>query len=110
MALGLALRNLLENALKFTAAGEVRLTLRKEGQEAVVLVEDTGGGFPEEALPHLFERFYQAQVEHRRSGSGLGLALVAAIVRWHGGSVKAANLPQGAQIGVRLPLRTESAG
>lgn len=110
LALGLALRNLLENALKFTAAGEVRLTLRKEGQEAVVLVEDTGGGFPEEALPHLFERFYQAQVEHRRSGSGLGLALVAAIVRWHGGSVKAANLPQGAQIGVRLPLRTESAG
>ncbi|ADH64972.1 integral membrane sensor signal transduction histidine kinase [Allomeiothermus silvanus DSM 9946] len=109
LALGLALRNLLENALKFTAAGEVRLTLRKEGQEALLQVEDTGGGFPEEALPHVFQRFYQARVEHRRNGSGLGLALVAAIVRWHGGTVKAANLPQGAQIGVRLPLRTGSA-
>ncbi|GIW35183.1 HAMP domain-containing sensor histidine kinase [Meiothermus sp.] len=108
LALGLALRNLLENALKFTVAGEVRLTLRKEGQEALLQVEDTGGGFPEEALPHLFERFYQARVEHRRSGSGLGLALVAAIVRWHGGTVKAVNLSPGAQIGVRLPLHIGS--
>jgi signal transduction histidine kinase len=108
LALGLALRNLLENALKFTATGEVRLALRKEGYEALLEVEDTGGGFPEEALPHLFERFYQAQVEHRRSGSGLGLALVAAIVRWHGGTVKAANIPQGARLEVRLPLQKKS--
>ncbi|WP_018465955.1 sensor histidine kinase [Calidithermus timidus] len=104
LALGLALRNLLENALKFTPSGEVRVRLRKEGEWALLEVEDTGGGFPEEALPHLFQRFYQARVEHRRSGSGLGLALVAAIVRWHGGRVEATNTAEGARMSLWLPL------
>lgn len=104
LALGLALRNLLENALKFTSAGEVRVRLRKAGPGALLEVEDTGGGFPEAALPHLFQRFYQAQVEHRRSGSGLGLALVAAIARWHGGRVEAANIRGGARLSLWLPV------
>ncbi|MBO1437971.1 HAMP domain-containing sensor histidine kinase [Meiothermus sp. CFH 77666] len=108
LALGLALRNLLENALKFTPAGEVWLTLRQMGAEALVEVEDTGGGIPEAALPHLFERFYQAQVEHRRSGSGLGLALVAAIARWHGGQVEVANGPRGARFRLWLPMQASS--
>ncbi|RIH89679.1 sensor histidine kinase [Calidithermus roseus] len=108
LALGLALRNLLENALKFTPAGEVWVTLRQLGAEALVEVEDTGGGIPEAALPHLFERFYQAQVEHRRSGSGLGLALVAAIARWHGGRVEAANGPRGARFRLWLPMQAST--
>lgn len=108
LALGLALRNLLENALKFTPAGEVWVTLRRAGAQAVMEVEDTGGGIPEAALPHLFERFYQAQVEHRRSGSGLGLALVAAIARWHGGRVEAANGFRGAQFRLWLPMEAHN--
>ncbi|WP_243028724.1 sensor histidine kinase [Thermus albus] len=102
-ALGMVVRNLLDNTLKFAPGGRVRLQLRRDGEEALLEVTDDGPGFPEEALPHLFERFYQAKVEHRRLGSGLGLAIVAALVHWHGGSVEARNAP-GAQVVVRLPL------
>ena len=104
LALGLALRNLRDNALKFTAAGGVRLGVRQEGRWGVVEVSDSGPGIPEAALPHLFERFYQARAEHRQHGSGLGLALVAAVVRWHGGQVEAANTAAGARMTLRLPL------
>lgn len=105
LALGLALRNLLDNALKFTPAGEVRLRVGCEGKWALLEVSDGGPGIPEGALPHLFERFYQASVEHRRVGSGLGLSLVAAIARWHGGEVSAANREGGgSRFTVRLPL------
>ncbi len=60
---------------------------------------------PVEALPHLFEPFYQAEIAHRRQGSGLGLALLERIVTQHGGRVFAENRPGGgARIGFRLPL------
>jgi signal transduction histidine kinase len=105
LALGLALRNLLENALKFTPAGEVRFSIGQEGAWARLEISDGGPGIPQEALPHLFERFYQANVKHRQGGSGLGLALVAAIARWHGGEVSAANQRSGgARFTLRLPL------
>lgn len=105
LALGLALRNLLENAFKFTPAGEVRFAVGQEGAWARLEISDGGPGIPQEALPHLFERFYQASVEHRQGGSGLGLALVAAIARWHGGEVSAANQRSGgARFTLRLPL------
>jgi two-component system, OmpR family, sensor kinase len=95
VALESLVRNLLENACKFTERGEVTLILRQESQQIVLTVEDTGVGIPEEALPHLFGRFYQADVRHRRQGSGLGLALVQSIATWHGGSVMAENRKEG---------------
>jgi two-component system, OmpR family, sensor kinase len=105
LALGLMLRNLLENACKFTELGEVSLQVRQEGQEVSLMVEDTGQGISAEALPHLFERFYQADVRHRRTGSGLGLALVKSIATWHGGTVWAGNRDQGgARFVVTLPV------
>lgn len=104
-ALALAVRNLLDNALKFASKGRVRLLLRREGDRAFLAVEDQGPGFPEAALPHLFQRFYQAQEEHRRMGSGLGLALVRAVVQGHKGGVWAENRPEGgARVGFWLPL------
>lgn len=106
LALGLALQNLLENALKFTSSGRVRLDVRPEGGWGVLEVSDSGPGIPAKALPHLFERFYQAEPEHRRGGCGLGLALVKAVVRWHGGGVSAANRPEGgACFRLWLPLK-----
>lgn len=90
IALAMAVRNLLDNALKFSPQGaRVTLFLQRQGGYAVLAVEDEGPGFPEEALPYVFQRFYQAKEEHRLQGSGLGLSIVAAIVRWHGGSVSA---------------------
>ncbi|MDI6842850.1 MAG: ATP-binding protein [Anaerosomatales bacterium] len=99
--------NLLDNATRVTPEGgtvEVRIAAGDEGVSLQVL--DEGPGIPEEALPHLFERFFRAQVSRDRStgGAGLGLAIVAAIVRAHAGTVEAANRPEGGSIfTVRLP-------
>ena len=106
-ALGLAVRNLLDNALKFAPCGEVTLVLTRETDTALLCVEDMGPGIPEEALPHLFDRFYQADVRFRRSGSGMGLALVRSIAKWHGGDAHAANRSAGgARFSLTLPLAT----
>ena len=71
-ALTVLVRNLLDNALKFTERGEVRLEVRRDGAQARLRVTDTGPGFPEEHPERVFERFYQAEVRHRQGGSGLG--------------------------------------
>ncbi len=94
IALGLLIRNLLDNSLKFTSNGKVCLSV-KQSKNVELVVEDNGTGIPEKALPHLFERFYQAKASHRRNGSGLGLALVKSITDWHGGSINASNLNDG---------------
>lgn len=104
VALGLLLRNLLENACKFTEQGSVAVRVQQENQSVLINIEDTGIGIPAEALPHLFERFFQADVRHRREGSGLGLALAQSIAKWHGGSVVAKNREEGgAKFIVSLP-------
>ena len=105
VALGMVVRNLLDNALKFTEAGRVHVLLRVAGGEAELVVEDTGPGIPPEALPHVFERFFRSGAGLRKPGTGLGLALVMALVKWHGGNVRAENVPGGgARFTVRLPL------
>ena len=70
--------NLLSNALKFTLAGEIVVTLGVQGDEVVLTVTDSGVGIGPEELPHLFERFHQASRTQARSqeGTGIGLALV----------------------------------
>ncbi|HEY9878077.1 MAG TPA: response regulator [Leptolyngbyaceae cyanobacterium] len=85
------LYNLLSNAIKFTPAGgtiAVRLTAGTDSCQ--IVVEDTGMGIREDQLPFLFERFRQADGSSNRSheGSGLGLALVAALVKLHGGTIQ----------------------
>lgn len=106
-ALAILLRNLLENALKFTPAGEVVVRVGRDAASVRVSVEDSGPGIPEEALPHLFERFYQANPDHRRHGHGLGLALADGIARWHGGQLTAENRPEG---GARFTLTLPTSG
>jgi two-component system, OmpR family, sensor kinase len=104
VALGLLLRNLLENALKFTPVGQVKVKLYK-AQQAELSIEDSGPGISQAALPYIFERFYQAEVKHRQSGSGLGLALAQSIAQWHGGSIEAQNSSAGGAVfTVKLPL------
>jgi signal transduction histidine kinase/ActR/RegA family two-component response regulator len=105
--------NLLSNAIKFTpAGGAVAATLRASADRAELTVRDTGIGIAPEFLPHVFERFRQADSsttrEHR--GLGLGLAIVRYLVEAHGGSVTVDSKGQdcGSTFTVRLPLRTES--
>jgi signal transduction histidine kinase/class 3 adenylate cyclase/response regulator of citrate/malate metabolism len=84
------LYNLLSNAMKFTAAGgSIDVVLQSAGSHCLLKVKDTGIGIRADQLPHLFERFHQADGSTNRSheGSGLGLALVKELVELHGGKV-----------------------
>jgi two-component system OmpR family sensor kinase len=99
--------NLLDNATRHTPAGlHVTVALSDEGGEVVLRVLDEGPGIPPADLANLFQRFYRAQYSRDRAtgGAGLGLAIVKAIVTSHGGTIDAANRPEGGAVfTVRLP-------
>lgn len=99
---------LVDNALRYTPPpGRVDVTLRVDGADAVLRVEDEGIGIDDEDLPHVFERFYRGAAARRVStGSGLGLAIVRWIVDRHGGSVRLerGRDGRGTVAVVRLPL------
>lgn len=79
--------NLVGNALRFTpSGGEVELRVSTLPGEVIFTVADTGRGIPEESLPHVFDRFWQAH-RSNREGIGLGLAIVKSIVQAHGGRI-----------------------
>ena len=82
--------NLVSNALKFTPAdGSITWKVRTEKNLVTLQVADTGAGIPAKDLPHIFDRFYRADVSRNRTtgGSGIGLTLVKAIVEAHGGNI-----------------------
>jgi signal transduction histidine kinase len=100
-----ALGNLLDNALKFTpVGGTVRVGTRRDGEWAVVWVEDTGIGVPPDDLPHLFGRFHRGRNATDCPGSGLGLAIVRSIAEGHRGQAVAENTSHGARFLLRLPV------
>jgi signal transduction histidine kinase/ActR/RegA family two-component response regulator len=102
--------NLLTNAAKYTpAGGVVEVRGREEAGMAVVAVRDTGRGIPPEALPHLFQPFFQVErtVLAGHGGLGLGLALVRSLVDLHGGSVEVESL--GADAGSCFTVRVPAA-
>jgi len=101
--------NLLSNASKFTPArGSVGISVRQDGTHAEIQISDTGPGIDPEFLPHVFERFRQADGSTTRlhGGLGLGLAIVRHLVELHGGLIGAENgtVRSGAVFTVRLPL------
>ena len=107
--------NLLSNALKFTpAGGTVTVSLRGVNDQFELVVADSGQGIAPELLPHVFDRFRQADSSSTRhtGGLGLGLTLVREIVTLHGGGVAASSdgLGHGARFTVRLPAAQRWAG
>jgi two-component system, OmpR family, sensor histidine kinase ChvG len=108
--------NLISNAISFCQAGDVvRVWARKRANRALVVVEDTGPGIPDEALDKIFRRFYSERPESQFGNhSGLGLAISKQIVEAHGGVIWAENIrapeaeagspPLGARFVVGLPL------
>ena len=90
-----AISNLIGNAHKWSPPGG---TIEIELRDGAVSVRDHGPGFAEADLPHVFDRFYRADNARGMPGSGLGLAIVRQAAEAHGGSVSAANAPDGGAI------------
>lgn len=100
--------NLLHNALRYTPAGSVHVRTFSQNGDTYLQVEDTGIGIDAEDMPHLFDRFYRGRAAGQSTipGAGLGLGVVAEIVKLHQGTVQAYNRPEGgALFEVRLPNR-----
>ena len=99
--------NLLSNALKFTLKGEIRVSLRRAGDNAELRVSDSGVGIPASELPRVFERFRRVRATTSRSheGSGIGLALVKDLIQLHGGSIEVeSDFRKGSTFIVELPF------
>jgi len=99
--------NLLSNALKFTFEGTISVTLRADGDTAVLRIADTGIGVAAAEMPRLFERFHRIPSARSRSneGSGIGLALVRELVSLHGGTIRADSTEgAGTEFTIRLPF------
>ena len=106
-----AIGNLLANAIKFTPeGGRIDVSVERVDEQMVVKIVDTGRGIDAAFLPHVFERFRQADSATSRphGGLGLGLTIVSEIVGLHGGTVNAASegAGHGATFTIRLPIRT----
>jgi signal transduction histidine kinase len=102
--LTLAWNNLISNAIKFTdPGGTVSLSLRTEGEAAVVEVADTGCGISPEVGRHIFEKFYQGDTSHAAKGNGLGLALVRRVIDITGGDISVSSrVGEGSTFTVKL--------
>jgi GAF domain-containing protein len=104
------LLNLVGNAIKFTDAGEVRVTAKAINGHFAVSVTDTGAGIPEEHQARIFEQFHQVDSSNTKAkgGTGLGLAIAKQIVEMHGGRIWVeSTLGKGSTFQVELPTRAE---
>ena len=104
--LALMFRNLLENALVYTAEGSIRVSLSDTGEDLELEVSDTGPGIPSTDLERIFERFYRVDKARSRDtgGTGLGLAIVRHVAESHGGVVEVSSeLGSWSRFTVRLP-------
>ena len=103
-----AIRNVLVNARAHTAAkGVVAVTVTREGKDAVISVYNDGAPIPSDQLEQIWESFYRTDEARTRDGElnvGLGLYIVRAVIRAHGGSCYATNEPQGVRFNLKVPL------
>jgi signal transduction histidine kinase len=105
------LLNLIDNAIKYSpGGGAIRVEADVEAEQAVVLVHDEGLGIPQEKLPHIFDRWYQAHLNTHGDygGMGLGLYICKEIVERQGGVIWAESTENGSSIGFSLPLRARN--
>jgi heavy metal sensor kinase len=113
-ALARVVGNLVANAIRYNRPeGEVYVTVRAEGDDAVLFVRDTGEGIPEEHHAQLFERFYRVDRARSRAtgGNGLGLAIAKAVVEAHGGTIGLKSVVgKGSTFWVRLPAAGSNRG
>jgi two-component system sensor histidine kinase ChvG len=118
LRLGQVIHNLIDNARSFVPAetGAIAVHLRRDGERAIITVEDNGPGIRRDALERIFERFYTDRPDGESFGqnSGLGLSISRQIIEAHGGTLTAENIggddePQGARFRISLPLAPATA-
>lgn len=99
--------NLLSNAFKYTLdGGTIKIHIKRAGNNVCVSVSDTGRGISDKEKEHIFERFYQAQQEQEKTGTGIGLHIVAEYINLHEGTVNVTdNVPQGSIFTFHIPIR-----
>jgi signal transduction histidine kinase len=101
------LANLLSNALKFTPkGGEVKVEVRNDGTDALLIVQDNGIGIPPSEVPKVFERFYRVEKSRNRKlgGSGIGLTIVKKLTQAHEGDVEIKSEEgKGTTVYIRIP-------
>ncbi len=109
--IGQALANLLDNALKYgasppgsTFANQIQVVARREGRDVVIEVADRGPGVAAPDRERVFDRFVRLETARSRPGSGLGLSLVAAVARLHGGTVRLVDNDPGLRVRLSLPV------
>ena len=102
--------NLLDNALKYSPdGGRVEISAESRAGEIAIAVQDTGAGIPEDEIPRIWERLYRGDKSRAQRGLGLGLSLVRAIVRAHGGSIDLKSVVgQGSTFNIHLPAAKEA--
>ena len=101
---------LLDNAIKYSPAhSSIHIAAKPQDNTAIISIQDHGTGISEKDLPHIFDRFYRADVARSKQsvdGYGLGLSIAKRIVELHGGSIAASSEPgKGSIFSVRLPLK-----
>lgn len=104
--------NLFDNAVKFTEnGGQIKVCCIERDGFVTVTVKDSGCGISEDALPHIFEKFYQADASHAARGNGLGLPLALKIAQMCGGGITAKSKPgEGTELTVKLRLTVMNNG
>ena len=112
MRIDQVIANLLDNAIKFTERGGVRVRIGRDGALVWCAVTDTGSGIPAEDLPRVFERFYRVDKARSREkgGTGLGLSIVKHVLQLHGGEVSVrSRVGEGSVFRFRIPVKPSTA-
>ncbi|GAB7386266.1 HAMP domain-containing sensor histidine kinase [Bacillaceae bacterium] len=106
--------NLLDNAIRYTEQGKISIKMwRKEQNQVMIQIEDTGIGIPEQEIPYIFERFYRVEKSRSREhgGTGLGLAIVKRLVELQGGEIRVfSKVGQGTRFQIMFPAEPAKSG
>lgn len=99
--------NLIDNAIKFTdEGGVIKIAINKVEDNIIINISDNGCGITKEALPKIFDKFYQQDISHTTMGNGLGLTIVKKIINLHNGTIKCNSvLNQGTEFKITLPMK-----